>query len=89
MLAQSTYADTFVFAVQKDSFTFRLRGLPDGTYWLQAQADVAGTSGVNDSGDLDGYFGGSTVSPIHTRADSTTLTVPECRGGTEFGIGPK
>lgn len=84
-----TYADTFSFPTTKSDFTFRLRNIPDGTYALLAQADIAGSSGVLDPGDLDGYFGGTTVAPIHTRADSTTITVPACRAGTEFGIGPK
>jgi len=89
MNASITYADTFSFTAMKDSFTFRLRNLPDATFVLQAQADVIASSGVNDSGDLDGYFGGTTVTPIHTRADSTALTLPPCHGQTEFGIGPK
>ena len=50
---------------------------------------MTGSSGVLDAGDLDGYFGGTTVTPVHTRADSTTIIVPACRGGSEFGIGPK
>jgi hypothetical protein len=87
--ASMTYADTFSFSAMKDSFTFRLRNLPDATYVVQAQADVVGSSGVNDGGDLDGYFGGTTVTPIHTRADSTPITLPPCHGQTEFGIGPK
>ncbi len=84
-----TYADSFSFMTQKESFTFRLRTLPDATYVLQAQADIVGTASASDPGDLDGYFGGTTVTPIHTRADSTPITVPACRSATEFGIGPK
>jgi hypothetical protein len=84
-----TYADTFAFSVAKDSFTFRVRGLPDGTYSLQAQADITGAAGVTDAGDLDGYYGGTTLTPIHTRADGTSITVPACKGGAELGIGPK
>ena len=84
-----TYADTFSLMTTKDALTFRLRSLPAGTYVLQAQADIVGTSSATDPGDLDGYFGGTTVTPVHTRADSMSITVPACRGGTEFGIGPK
>ncbi len=89
MNASVTYADTFSFMTQKNDFTFRLRNLPDGTYVIQAQADIVSTSSPTDPGDLDGYYGGTVVTPIHTRADSTPITVPACRGTTEFGIGPK
>ncbi len=89
MNATITYADTFSFMTVKNDFTFRLRSLPDGTYVIQAQADIASTASAIDPGDLDGYYGGTVVTPVHTRADSTPITVPACRGATEFGIGPK
>jgi hypothetical protein len=84
-----SFTTSFSFPAARDSFTYRIHGLPAGTYTVQAQADITATTSVTDPGDLDGFFGGTTLAPIHTRADATNITIPACKNGADFGIGPK
>jgi hypothetical protein len=84
-----SFTTQFTFPAARDEFTYRIHGLPAGTYTVQAQADITATTSVTDPGDLDGFFGGTTLAPIHTRADGTSITVPPCKGGADFGLGPK
>jgi hypothetical protein len=83
------FTTQFTFPAARDSFSYRIHGLPAGTYTVEAQADVTGTTSVTDPGDLDGFFSGTTLAPVQTRADAMSITVPPCKGGADFGIGPK
>lgn len=73
-----------------DSLTFRVSGLAPNKYVLRVQVDQAGTSSVDETGDIDGFFGGSPSAPILTRQDAISIDVTnDCRAGSDFGAGIK
>ncbi|MBL8610874.1 MAG: hypothetical protein JNL38_26265 [Myxococcales bacterium] len=73
-----------------DSLTFRVSGLAPNKYVIRVQIDQAGTSSVDETGDIDGFFGGSPSAPILTRQDAISIDVTnDCRSGSDFGAGIK
>ncbi len=81
---------SFAATAASDRFSYRIGGLVKGSYVIRVRADANGNGVVNDSGDYDGYYDGSSVGPIQTRADAKVVTLDAtCIDALNFGAGIK
>lgn len=72
------------------TLAYRVSGLTAGKYVLRVQIDQAQTSAVDESGDVDGFYGGNASAPVLTRQDALTLDLTsDCKAGADFGAGIK
>ena len=71
------------------SMSYRITNVSDGTFRVQVQVDMDGNNQFGDSGDLEGWYAGTTGSPIQSSSSATTITVSGGSStGNDFGIGP-
>jgi hypothetical protein len=88
----STLNQPLPFKTKKiaDTMVYRVSGLTPAKYIVRVQIDQAQTSSVDESGDLDGFFGGSASAPVLVRQDAQTVDLnTDCKGSVDFGIGVK
>lgn len=85
-----SHDQSFAATAPSDRFSYRIGGLVKGSYVIRVRADSNGNGLVTDSGDYDGYYDGSSVAPILTRADAKLVTLDAtCLDAINFGAGIK
>ncbi len=83
-----SHDQSFAATAASDRFSYRIGGLVKGSYVIRVRADANGNGLVTDSGDYDGYYDGSAVAPILTRADAKVVTLDTtCLDALNFGAG--
>ena len=81
-------AGSFVTQAGVTEVKYRLRKLPDGNFYLRFRVDQTGNGMFGDSGDFEGYWGGSVAMPIRSKADAPVFHIIEqCRINADFGVG--
>lgn len=81
-------AGSFVTQAGVTEVKYRLRKLPDGNFYLRFRVDQTGNGMFGDSGDFEGYWGGSVAMPIASKADAPVFHIIEqCRINADFGVG--
>jgi len=74
------------------SMTYRVTNVPANATNLlvEVQADATGDGSTIDDADFDGYFDGSSTSPILDPANAKTIALTGgCVPGVNFGVGPR
>lgn len=70
------------------SMTYRVTNVSDGTYKIRVRVDTDGNNSLIDSGDLDGWYNGTVLSPITSSSSATEVTVSGGDAtGRDFGVG--
>lgn len=84
----SEFDSTFT-ANGSSSMSNRITNVSDGTYRVRMQVDMDGNSSFADAADLDGWYAGTTSTPITTSSAATLITVSGGSStGNDFGIAP-
>jgi hypothetical protein len=67
---------------------YSVSGLPSGDYKIQLQVDESGNGIFSESGDYEGWYNGSTTTPIQNSATAATIVLASVsRSNMNFGIG--
>ena len=83
------YIGSYVTEASKLTITYHVKLVQDGNYYLSFGVDQSGNGSFGDSGDLDGFYDGTTAAPIMTKANAPVVAVRgSCQSDRDFGVGP-
>ncbi len=88
--SKCSQVQTDTISQNTDTIKFQINNLIEGNYTIRMQVDVTNNGPYTDAGDYDGYYKGTTSSPVFTADTATEITITSeniSQSGFDFGLG--